>query len=231
MKLKIAVCEDNPEHTRHIRELAEHILFSRTEYEFTEYRNGAELVHAIEQNQFHSNLILLDIHMDGMDGMETVEWIRRYKVDVDVIFITVASEYVYQCYMYRAFAYILKPELDKHLEDVLNRYLDEILESSDYLNVEIRGSEHRIPLNEVLYFESNGRKLMAHLLTECIEFYGKIGELEEVLQEHQFFRCHQSYLVNKKYIKAIKSNGVWVREQEIPISRRYWNSYKNGEEG
>lgn len=230
MKLKVAICEDNPGYAGKIREIAEHTLFSKVEYEFVQYENGTDLIQDVENGNFHSNLILLDIHMESMNGLETVEWIRKYKVDVDVIFVTVAQEYVYQCYIYKAFAYILKSDMEYQLKDALNRYVDELMESSDYLNVDIRGSKYRIPINDVLYFESNGRKLIAHLLDENIEFYGKLGEMEELLKDQRFFRCHQSYLVNERYIKAVKCNSVVLRNQEVPISRKYWNSYRQSEE-
>lgn len=225
--LRVAVCDDDAIFREKIGRAVENILFSRDEYEIGYFQSGQEVQKAIRENAFSYQLLLLDIHMNPVDGLKTAEWIRRNKVDVDIIFITVSQEHVYECYTYKAFAYLLKPVSMERLRNELNRYVDEIEESSQYMNITIRGSEQKIALDKILYFESDIRKIRIHSSEEIITFYGKLDELEELLKEQGFLRCHQSYLVNTKYIRSLKRNEIELTDGKIPVSRKYWEILRN----
>lgn len=224
--LKVAVCDDDSACRAEIGKAVGDILFSRDDYEIFYYRSGKEIKEAVEHGDFTAQLLLLDIHMHPVNGIEIAEWIRKHRVDVDIIFITVSPKYVYDCYTYRAFAYLLKPVSLKRLQQELNRYVDELEAGSEYINIAVRGCEHRIPLNEIRYFESDIRKIRVYLSKETLEFYGKLNELEDVLKGKGFLRCHQSYLVNKNYVNAIRRNVIELEGTEIPISRKYWEMLK-----
>ncbi len=221
--LKVAVCDDEEEIRRQIGKAVGDILFARGEYEIIYYHSGEEIRQAVKEKRFSSHLLLLDIHMESLNGVELAAWLRQQKVDVDIIFVTVSKEHVYECYTYKAFAYILKPVTFERLQTELNRYVDEIESSSEYMNISVKGYEHKIALERIRYFESNVRKIRIYLENEEIEFYGKLDELEELLGGKGFIRCHQSYLVNQKYITAISRNGINLSHLQIPVSRKYWD--------
>lgn len=225
--LQIAICDDNPQHRFKICQIAERALFSRTDLEVCYYENGDQVIEAIEQQKFLFDLLLLDIHMNQTDGMRTAEYIRRNSIDVDIIFITVSREHVYEGYTYKAFAYLLKPIDEKRMAYELKRYLDEKEQTEEYLNISVRGVLQRVPLRKILYFESDSRKVLIHLKNELLEFYGKMDEVEKVVGEKLFIRCHQSYLVNKKSISTVSRNELIVDDTPIPISRKYQKSVKD----
>ena len=225
--LKIAVCDDNHRDAELLIRQAERILFARTEYAFTCFGDGRELVCAVEQGDFDFDLLFLDIHMKGMDGMTAAAYLREREVDVDVIFFTVSQEHVYEGYTYRAFAYLLKPVQEERLKRELNRYLDEKERCTESLNVTVRGTTHRVPLDKILYFESDVRKIIVHILgREELQFYGKLDELQEMLETKGFFRCHQSYLVNRRFVDTVNRTGVRLKGRAPPVSRRYWDILK-----
>lgn len=226
---QVAVCDDDAVFREQIGKEVGKILFSRGEYEIAYYENGDEVRQAVEKKCFFSQLLLLDIHMQPLDGIEIADWLRKSKVDVDIIFITVSREHVYECYTYKAFAYLLKPVSIERLSSELNRYLDEIEESSEYLNITIRGAEQRIPLDRILYFESDIRKIRIHLPGDVVTYYGKMDELEELLKERGFLRCHQSYLVNTRYIRNIRRNEIELENMAVPVSRKYWEILRDRE--
>ena len=66
------------------------------------------------------------------------------------------------------------------------------------------GKEYCIPFNEIIYFETseNIHKVLIHTENRLIEFQGKLKEIEEVLDD-RFFRCHRSFIINRKKIKEI----------------------------
>lgn len=228
--LRIAICDDDPEIRKKIYDLASRVLFKYSELDFYYYRDGNEVVSAIEKREFQAELLLLDIHMPGADGIFVADYIRRNALDVDIIFVTVSNQHVFQGYQYKAFAYCMKPIDSSQLSDVMVRYVEERQKRSYCINVSVNGQNIRIPLNRVVYFESQKRKIIAHELGEDVAFYGKMSDLEAALPKDKFFRCHQSYIVNRDMVDVMKRTEVIVSGVAIPMSRKYYESMSQQQE-
>lgn len=227
--LRIGICDDDPKIRKSIYELACKVLFKYTELDFYYYRDGQEVISAIENRSFAAELLLLDIHMPGKDGIYVADYIRRNSIDVDIIFVTVSNGHVLQGYKYKAFAYCMKPINAAQLSEIIANYVEERQKNSYCINVSVNGQNIRIPLNRVVYFESQKRKIIAHLLGDDIAFYGKMNELEEALSKDKFFRCHQSYIVNRDLIDSIKRTEIIVSGVAIPMSRKYYEAMSDDE--
>ena len=224
--LKIILCEDNLQEQSEWYQMLRHILFDQEDFEVRCFQDGWELIQAVEQEpEFYADLILMDIRMPKLDGIRTAELLREKQVEADIIFITAHSEYVFLGYEVHAYDYLLKPLTTQKLERTLRRYLSELQKNArQHLMVNKRTGGGRIPLNHVLYFASDKRKIHAVLETphESVEFYMKMGELEEILKGCGFFRRHQSFLINMHKVHSWDGNEVLMLSQErIPVSRRY----------
>lgn len=220
--LQIGICDDDVAVRQEIYELTSKILFKYTEMSFFYYKDGQEVIEALERGTFQVELLLLDIHMPGQNGIDTADYIRKNKVDVDIIFVTASPEYVFEGYKYRAFAYCIKPVASSQLGDILIRYIKEKQNSSYCMTVSVNGRDEKIFLNRVLFFESQKRRIIVHTLDENVVFYGKMNELEQILPKEQFFRCHQSYIVNQTWVDSIRRTEVIIDGISIPMSRRYY---------
>lgn len=221
--IHIGICDDKKQHRELLKENTCKALFQYDEVKFSIYNSGEEVIEAIEEKRFFCELLLLDIHMPGKSGLDVAAYIRERQVDVDIIFVTVSSEYVYDGYTYRAFSYLLKPIDVDRINSELQRYVKMKQTSSKCLHVNIGGKRVQIILDQIKYFTSDGRKIMACKRSEEdeISFYAKLNELEKTLREEGFLRCHQSYLVNTKYVQAYSRTEIDVEGEFIPISRRY----------
>lgn len=228
--LKIGICEDDEKTTEQLRDLVGKVFFSYTDMEIECFSDGEEIVDLIKQGTFHMDLLFLDIHMKHLDGMQTAEFIRRNRVDVDIIFVTVSKEHVFEGYNYKAFAYCLKPINEQNLTRDLVRYIGEREDCPDCLNISMKGREQKISLNKVLYFESEKRKIIAHMLTEEITFYAKMDEVEELVSGKDFIRCHKSYMVNRNMIDTVKRTEIIVQGIAVPMSRKYYESMDKQED-
>lgn len=90
------------------------------------------------------------------------------------------------------------------------------------LCVKVNGNKVAMALHKVLYFMSENRRVIAVLKHEKIAFYGKLGELEAMIGQADFYRCHQSFLVNSQYIVTYhKASFHMENDYEVPISRGY----------
>ena len=200
--LTIGICEDNQIEQKHLCEMVSHICFSREDIQIKTYTSGGEILRQVEEQQFHVDLLLLDIGIPELDGMSLAHELRKRRLDMDIIFITRSKEHIFEGYKCKAFTYILKPCTMERLSEELNRYMDELETTSECLNVNIQGSIQRVPLSEIRYIESNRRKILLHTKKQVIEFYEKMESMEELLHDKGF------------------------QDIQIPVSRRYYDELK-----
>lgn len=224
--LQIALCDDDKKDLDRISEIISKTLFDVEDIQIRSYDSGKALIDALEENPGSVDLLLLDIGMEPVDGMEAASYIRDHKLDMDIIFITKSTEHVYRGYQFRAYAYILKERIEQDIPTELLRYLEELSLSEAYLNITISGELHRIPVSSIRYIESDGRKLILHRNEDEISFYSKMTDIEEDMTKQGFLRIHQSYMVAKKEVCSVRKDTVVLRDTELPVSRRYADQTK-----
>lgn len=188
------------------------------------------------------DLLFLDIQMPGKSGFDLLKELNNY--DFEVIFVTAHDQYAIQAMRFAAVDYLLKPIDINELQSAVgraekrlklkeqNRQLENLLY---LLKTQQSKDEQRIALNTLkeTRFVKTGDIVRCESSNNYCTFYLQDGEqllvcrpiyeFDEILKDYGFLRCHQSHLVNKKYIKSWKkeygdfllmSNG-----NEIPISR------------
>jgi len=225
--LRIGICDDNRNDLNRIHDLVSKTLFSVEEIQILEYGSGKELLKKLEEDPKICDLLLLDICMEPVDGMDTAMFIRDHKLDMDIIFITHSTEYVYRGYKYRAYAYIVKDRLEEDVPQELRRYVDERYENGAMLTIEKGGEKHMIPVSSVSYIESGGRILTVHWDEEDLSFYGKMSDIEDNMRSLGFIRIHQSYMVSARKIKVVRKDTVVLDDMtELPVSRKYTGAVK-----
>lgn len=204
--MKIAVCDDEVRGRERIRTLLER-EFSQAQV--CEFDSGMKLLDSVKED-YCPDIVLLDIAMEGMDGMETARRIKELS-DAILIFVTGVKEQVFQAFDVGAFHYLMKPVDQDKLADVLRRAQQEVMKksASRYLLVKAEGSHHKIPVDDILYAENNGRKVILHTKNGCLEYYERMNHLEEVLGEG-FYRCHRGYLVALSAISGYDRDSITV---------------------
>ena len=227
--IEIGICDDEKEYRDMLYEMVVRSLFQFDEVEFRYYETGNQIIEEIEKNEFKCDLLLLDINMPGRNGLKTAEYIRTHQVDVDIIFVTVSAEHVFDGYTYQAFSYLVKPLEYGRLSDELKRYVKLKENTSKCLHVNIGGKKVQIFLDRVKYFAADGRKIFVceRGRKDMTSFYAKIGELQEILQGYDFLRCHHSYLVNSRYVSSYSRTEIDVDSEKLPVSRRYAEEIRN----
>lgn len=229
--LKIGICEDEKSAAEQLRRVLIRLLFPYGDVEIKSFTDGSEVIQAISCGNFPVDLLFLDIHLKQVDGLTTAAFIRDNEVDVDIIFLTASEEYVYQGYFYKAFTYLLKPLDEKRLENELVRYIKEKQGFSGNITVYQRGRELHLPLDRILYFKSEKRKITAYMRQGTETFYGKMDEIERLVRTKGFIRCHQSYIVNYNRIDSFSRRELTILGVSVPVSRKYYESIDRLREG
>lgn len=214
-------------HCDAFRDALSKLLFDAGEYAFSCFSNGEDLLLSGSETGYH--LAFLEIHLSGaMNGLETAGQLRCLHPDTDIIFLTEAAEYVTEGYRYHAFDFLIKPVSMARLQDVIGRYLEERMKRpADFLNVSVSRSQVQLPLNEIRYLESQKRKIIAHMGRDDTGFYGRLDQLEDLLKDSGFIRCHQSYLVNSRHIRRFAGTLIRLSDGTVlPVSRTYMKKIK-----
>lgn len=188
------------------------------------FSNGAELV---EKYHPEWDLLLLDVDIPGMDGFSVARSIREVDPDVAIMFITNLAQYAIRGYEVHALDYVLKPVSYPAFKMKLTRELGNILNKTDqYLMISQGGSQVRIPISKLRYVEVYNHSLRYHTVDGVIETTGSksMKELERELQEKGFCRCHNSYLINLRFVDAVGDGKVRIKSECIPVSRNRRNS-------
>lgn len=90
------------------------------------------------------------------------------------------------------------------------------------LNFILNRRKKSIPVEEIEYIESQGRKIILHLFMGQLSFYSKMSEIQTMMENFGFIRIHQSFMVRKKNISEVKRSYVKYGELVLPLSRRYY---------
>lgn len=220
--IKIAICDDE----KNIRTYLSSLIRKQTvKCEIAEYVSAEEYL--ADGKEY--DLLFLDIGLNGpasdIDGMDLAKQIRNKELAKQpvIIFVTGFEEYVYDAFDVGAFQYLLKPIDEKKFVRVFERAAEQILSEAarqkKKLVIQHANTSRVILAEDVYYMESQGHKVAIHMKDELLEYYAKIGELEEELQGW-FFRIHKGYLVNLACVDEYnKTEVTLVNGDKLLISK------------
>lgn len=188
-----------------------------TAFEVKTFADGLEI---LEDYRPAYDLILLDIEMKHLDGMETARRIRGLDPDVMLVFITNMAQYAIKGYAVGALDYVLKPVPYFAFSQQLQKVEEQLRRRTrHYLAVPVEGGLRRLDTSRIYYIESEGHRV--HFYTEEGDFAapGALKALEEKLADRPFARCNSGYLVNLAQVQAVQQNTVEVGPYELQVSR------------
>ena len=229
--VKIGLCDDNAVYIEQLSTILKSISYSRNmDIEITSFKSGEDLVNFCSSHSNYFDILFLDILMDGINGINAAQTIRKICSDIYIIFVTTSKEYALDSYSVNAYGYILKPFSEDFIsEKFLELYNKINLDRKNVIYVKSNQDIYTLQLNNIIYFESNLRKITAYTNNEeTITFYNKMSNLETEIKTSVFVRCHRSFLVNLIYIKNIIGlDVITIDNKYIPISKKYLNNIRH----
>ena len=220
MKLNIAIIDDEaPFRKRIATAVDEWVEKSKISATVNEYSSAESFLFAYEEKKDY-DLLLLDIEMDGINGVEMAKQIRREDETVQIIFITGYPDYMCQGYDLSALHYLIKPVFDEKLFEVLDRALKNIRKGGNRVIFTTDGGKKVVTLDAILYAESDSHNM--HIVTTDGTFDVRmtISSLAKILGS-EFISTHRSYIVNLSHIVFLsKSDMTLDYGEKIPISSK-----------
>lgn len=219
MKYKIAICDDDKNQINHISSLVS--------------KWGTESGHACEIHTFTSaeaflfayeeekdfDILLLDVEMGEISGIELARRIREDNNRAEIIFITSYFEFFGEGYEVDALHYLIKPVSEKNLLPVLQKAAGRLSVSPPSVVITCGSETIKLYESDILYIEAALHyitiytKERKYKIKESISaFMGKLGD--------DFYRTHRSYLVSLKHIVKISRTMVTIENgTELPLAR------------
>lgn len=204
-----------------------------------------EALQLIRDQKF--DLIFLDIELEDGTGFNLLDQLPA--MDLNVIFTTAHNEFAIRAFRYNAVDYLLKPidtdefksAVEKALQfknfDVLRRQFSQLVETTNqntFERITLTTSDGQVfaKTNDIIRIETYGNYTFVFLAENDRLLVSKnLKDFEEMLPEPEFFRVHQSHIINtakvKKYVKDDGGYVVMSDNTKIPISRRRKEEFMN----
>lgn len=218
MKYKIAICDDEQNQIEYITSIvtswsahAGHSCEIRT------FASAEAFLFEYEEDKAY-DILLLDVEMKNMNGIELAKRIRKDNNRAEIIFITSHFEFVGEGYEVDALHYLIKPISAEKLTQVLTKAAEKI--SAEPPSVVISCESETVKLYEadILYAESFLHYIVIHTKDKEYKIKENISVFENRVSD-DFYRIHRSYLVSLKHITRISRTSVNIGNTELPLSR------------
>lgn len=223
--MRIAICDDETAQQQLLSKYLHEWGASRgIPIEIAAFPDGESLLFAWEEDKAFE-LLILDIEMRKINGMELAQMIRKTDELVPILFVTGYDQYMAQGYEVSALHYLLKPINTDKLFHVLDR-LQNSVRTEKKLLFKTDEAALSIPAAKIWYFEACAHQCMLYTADEKYEIKQSITALEKYLTENgnmgtsSFVRCHRSYIVNLQHISTIVKNELILDNGiRLPVSR------------
>ena len=218
MKLKIAICDDEQNQIEYLTSIVSawsnengHVCEMRA-FPFAE-----AFLFAYEDDNAY-DILLLDIEMKHITGVDLAKSIRKKDQTVQIIFITGYSEYISEGYEVSALHYLMKPVSQQKLFSVLDRAAEKIKQNEKCLNLPLSGEMVRVPLHEIKYLDVHQNYVTVHGKADYT-VKRTLGEFEDLL-DTRFTRVGRAMIVNLTYISRVTKTDVYLSDGTVlPLPR------------
>lgn len=218
--MNIAICDDDESQLSLVEGYINSLSLGNLNV--LKFLDGKSLLECFRSGEY-LDIIFLDVMLGDLNGIEIAREINFINKKPVVILFTNSLDYALEGYEVNAFRYLVKP-LDKDtFLKVFSQALKEVVHrnSQCYSVILKGGSVLKIELEDILYLESYGKNMVAHVNGREIVYTASISSVEEALVPNGFIRIHKSYIVNLRHIIQISRNCVRLKgDITLPLSRK-----------
>ncbi len=218
MKLNIAICDDEKTQIENIKKL---VCLWADEFKIhvntKEFESAKSFLFEFDDNKSF-DIILLDIEMGELNGVELAKMIRRKSETMQIVFVTGYSDYIAEGYEVSALHYLMKPVNKDKFFATLNRAVEKIKKNEKSIFLETSMGIVKIPLYEIRYIEVIKNYVTVHAKEEHTSKL-TLAEIKEKL-DNSFFKTGRSYIINLAYVRRVGKKEVFLScGSVIPLPR------------
>lgn len=219
MKYKIAVCDDDAQQRSYLEEIV--TAWAKKNRHLIELKQYAEAKSFLfdygEEKDY--DILLLDIEMPQISGIELAKTVRRDNSTVQIIFVTGYYDYFSDGFDVSALHYLIKPVNERKLFPVLDKAADNLNYRQRSVLLTTADADIKVSLADITYVESENVYVVVHTVGGNYRTRISLAKFAEQLDD-TFIKVHRSFVVGLKYIKKITRNEITMLNGDtVPISR------------
>jgi DNA-binding LytR/AlgR family response regulator len=220
--IKIGICDDDEQILNQLEEYLEvYTKENGINCNIDRFVSGEDLICDMELTGTY-DILFLDIELTRMDGIEAAREIRCKYPGIILLFISCHSQYYKAAFDVQPFQFIDKPIEYTEFRSLCDRIFNIVLDSPQLLSFYYNRIHYNVDIRDILYLESDKRRIKVRCRSDEYEFYDKLNNLENYLSErnYNFIRIHKSFLINPIYIKRFEYDSiVMVNDECLAVSR------------
>lgn len=218
--IKVAVCDDEEQARIKLMSIVKAYFEKIQKVALVkEFDSGYELL----KSNIRFDIILLDIEMPDLNGIETAQKLRNRDICSKIIYITNYINYRGSAYKVHAFDYIEKPIREQAIFGVLKEaiyYLENASEKQQFV-FHTEDCILTLELDDIYYFEYMSRRVIINTSQGKFTATYSLKELYEKFCKYNFESPHKSFIVNMQYIKYIKKFNILMENGDIiPLAQK-----------
>ena len=227
--IQIAICDDEEGAVVLHEEIVKgSLLKCGIGYKITTYTKSTNLLFDITDDEYFYDLILLDIEMPHVTGMEIAKRVKSHLPNVKIIFITSHTEYAIDAFELSIFRYVPKSSIESKLASAIAdaaRLIE--LEAGQEYTIQTNSRMEKIPFKDIYYIHKDGKNASIVSNTGISKVRKSLQQVYEELQAPEFIYIDRGYIVNIIHIMKV-SNGMAILKngEQLPISRSHLQNVK-----
>lgn len=184
------------------------------------FNSGEDLIKTIKETFY--DVIFLDIKMKDLSGIDISRIIRNTMGNeaIQIIYISGNTEYAIEVFEYDPFHFLPKPLNNEKIENAFVKLIHKLRLKSEAFTYKVEHDSVKVAIKNILYFESNKRKIIIHYSDKKDEFYGSLENILQQLGKYNFLHIHKSYLVNPVHVHKCTYESVEMSNHVVlPIAQ------------
>ena len=217
--MNIAVCDENPEDGEGLIALVRKYFCERNLFvNVFVFYSGTELICEVEDSASF-DVIFLSVERNGEVGIDTAYSLRMSGFRRELVLVSSTADFAIDGYEVGAAGYLPKPCSAVMFGKIMDRISGNF--SVDTYLIKHRRSIIKVPLNEIIYVESNNSKCTVHTSSgDNYTLYKHLDDIESELGDRRFLRCHRSFIVNMNCVAAVDNDFVLDSGERILIRQK-----------
>lgn len=228
--LYIAVCDDENSICTQVESILIELSKNLPKKIEVEVFFSGEALCQFLSNGAYFDIIFLDIELQMLNGVEVGKKIRgeMNNETIQIIYISGKDSYAMELFETRPLNFLIKPLQTEKIEEVVRKAIHLIERGNQFFKYKNGRTKNKIPIKDILYFESGGKKVKMVLQGEMHEFYSKLLDIEQQLDNEDFILIHKSYLVNYFHVIEYQYDSVEMSDKTIlSISQQHRKSVRD----
>jgi DNA-binding LytR/AlgR family response regulator len=222
--LRVAICDDDLTVCEQVETMLLDLNYAlHGEIEIDVFYSGEELYRFLHNKEYY-DLIFLDIELKRMNGVDLGKKIRDEMLNetTKIVYISSKESYAMELFEIRPFHFLIKPIQASKIKEVVIKVMQLLELERKLFEYQIGRTNYKVLMRDIIYFESDGKKVKLYLKDNEQEFYHKLSDIQKQMNSKDFIMIHKSYLVNYYHVIEYQYNYVKMSNQVIlPISQQH----------